>query len=120
MDPAPHGFWEFNAGGFAIGNGETNATTIDAVADTGSSVMYLPEDIVDAYYSQVNGAQYQEEMAGWAFACNAKLPDFSLVIGEHKATVPGSFINFSPTQDGSPRELIFLALLLGLSADSDV
>ena len=104
VDAQRTGLWHFTASGYAIGGGAANSTPVEAVADTGSSVMYLPDDIVQAYYAQVAGASNSAAMAGYVFACDAQLPDFTLQIGPHAARVPGSYINYAPNQDGSNSE----------------
>jgi aspergillopepsin I len=88
------GFWDFTATGFAVGRGEVKSIAINAVADTGSSLWYLPRAIADAYYREVEGAQFNQMQSGWMFPCNAKLPDMALVVSGKKITVPGTNMNY--------------------------
>ena len=104
VDAQRTGLWHFTAAGYGVGTDAVNTTPVEAVADTGSSVMYLPNDIVRDYYSQVEGAKYSNAVAGWSFACDAKMPDFRLKIADYEATVPGSYINYAPNEDGSGSE----------------
>lgn len=89
------GFWQFSVGGYAIGSGANINKPYSCVADTGTSLLLLPNFIVNAYYKQVNGAVYSNYQGGWIFPCNAKLPSWSAVIGGQKFTVPGSYINYA-------------------------
>jgi hypothetical protein len=89
------GFWQFPAGGYAIGSGAKVSKTYNCVADTGTSLLLLPSDIVTAYYKQVKGAWYSDYQGGWIFSCNAKLPTWSAVIGGKMFTVPGSYMNYA-------------------------
>lgn len=90
-----NGFWEFTATGFAIGrNSYTN--DIDGIADTGTTLLYLPTNIVDAYYAQVPGAEYSTSQGGYIFPCSAALPSFSIDVGGARRTTPGSYINYAP------------------------
>lgn len=81
------GFWGFTAGD-NIGS---------AIADTGTSLIYLPQSNVDAYYQQVSDAQYDQNQGGYTFSCNDELPDFTVDIGGTTFTVPGSYLNYAPT-----------------------
>lgn len=67
-----------------------------AIVDTGTSLMLLPNRIVDAYYAAVKGAAFGVE--GWAFPCETKLPHFQLAFGhtdDSKFTIPGEYINYA-------------------------
>ncbi|KAK7703742.1 hypothetical protein SLS57_010779 [Botryosphaeria dothidea] len=91
-----NGFWEFKPSAYAVGDGATQTATIDAIADTGTTLLYLPRDVVSAYYEQVSGAQYSSNYGGYIFDCSTDLPAFSLVINGEKRTVPGSYVNYAP------------------------
>ncbi|KAG8411663.1 hypothetical protein J3459_016327 [Metarhizium acridum] len=39
-------------------------------------------------------------MGGYVFDCSSELPDFSFGVGQAKITIPGSIINYAPTQEG--------------------
>ncbi|EKG12524.1 Peptidase A1, partial [Macrophomina phaseolina MS6] len=91
-----NGFWEFKPDGYAIGSGATQTASIDAIADTGTTLLYLPNAVVSAYYAQVSGAKYNSNYGGYVFDCSADLPSFSLIINGEKRTIPGSYVNYSP------------------------
>lgn len=76
-------------------------TAITGIADTGTTLLMLPDAVVTAYYSQVSGASESQEEGGYVFSCDATLPDFSFNVGEGEITVPGSYINFQPISTGS-------------------
>ncbi|KAF4300736.1 putative aspartic endopeptidase pep1 [Botryosphaeria dothidea] len=84
-----NGFWEFKPSAYAVGDGATQTATIDAIADTGTTLLYLPRDVVSAYYEQVSGAQYSSNYGGYIFDCSTDLPAFSLVINGEKRTCFG-------------------------------
>ncbi|KAL8641185.1 MAG: hypothetical protein Q9228_001981 [Teloschistes exilis] len=73
-----NGFWEFTSNGYAVGSGAFVSSSIDSIADTGTTLLYLPSSVVTAYYSKVSGAS------------------LTLGIGSYKAVVPGSYIKFAP------------------------
>ncbi|KAG6108950.1 hypothetical protein E4U14_003414 [Claviceps sp. LM454 group G7] len=89
------GFWNWTSTGYAIGTNAFVKTPIHNIADSGTSLMLLPEEIVRAYYKAVPGAHYDKLEAGFIFECATKLPNFSFGVGNAKITIPGAFINFS-------------------------
>ncbi|KAK5111480.1 hypothetical protein LTR62_004932 [Meristemomyces frigidus] len=97
-----NGFWEFTAGGYSVGSSTSTAGSIgDSIADTGTSLFYLPTSTVSAYYRQVSGAQNSQAQGGYIFPCSATLPNFHVSIGGATYTVPGSYINYAPNGDGT-------------------
>ena len=96
------GFWQFTGTGYQVGDGEFQDTSIDAIADTGTTLLLVKDDIVSAYYAQVDGAAYDNSQAGYTFPCSADLPDFTVGIGNYHAVIPGSFINYAPVSARSP------------------
>ena len=92
-----NGFWQFASTAFAVGNGsvQQNTESGTAIADTGTSLMIVDPGVVEAYYSQVEGAIDSEEVGGVAFPCGADLPDLQVATGSSMATVPGSLMNFA-------------------------
>ena len=91
-----NGFWEFTGSGYAVGSGAFNTLSIDAIADTGTTLLYLPAAAVRAYYAQVSGATNSPAVGGYIFPCSAALPSITLGIGSYRAVVPGSYINYAP------------------------
>ncbi|MCJ1224999.1 Type I transmembrane sorting receptor [Toensbergia leucococca] len=96
-----NGFWEFDGDGYAIGSGSFVSTTIDAIADTGTTLLLLPSTVVTAYYKKVSGSSNSATYGGYVFPCSATLPSITLGIGSYRAVVPGSYINYAPVTSGS-------------------
>ncbi|KAI1347873.1 secreted aspartic proteinase precursor [Xylaria sp. FL0043] len=90
------GFWEFTASGYAVGSGSFKSSSIDGIADTGTTLLYLPSTIVSAYYAQVSGAKNNAQAGGYVFPCSASLPNFTFGVGSARITIPGSYINYAP------------------------
>ncbi|KAJ9303014.1 hypothetical protein DTO271G3_388 [Paecilomyces variotii] len=95
------GFWGFTADGYAVGNGQTTSDQISGIADTGTTLLMLPTDIVEAYYKQVDSAQNSEQYGGYVFPCSSSLPSFTVSISGYNAVVSGDLINYAPVTDGS-------------------
>lgn len=81
------GFWQFTADGYQIGSSSTVSSSFTAIADTGTSLMYLPSSSVTAYWAQVTGSGYDNNQGGYTFPCSSALPDFNLIVGGNKFTV---------------------------------
>ncbi|KAI9845901.1 MAG: Type I transmembrane sorting receptor [Sclerophora amabilis] len=94
-----NGFWEFTSSGYAVGSGSFRSTSIDAIADTGTSLLLTSSSIVSAYYAQVQGARNNERAGGYTFPCSATLPSFTFGVGSYRAVIPGTFINYAPIDE---------------------
>jgi aspergillopepsin I len=88
------GFWDFPITGFTVGDGPVQQIAVNAVADTGSSLWYVPAKVADTYYAKVPGATFNQLAGGWNFPCNVKLPDIGLIISGKKLVVPGANMNY--------------------------
>ncbi|KAG5985021.1 hypothetical protein E4U55_001957 [Claviceps digitariae] len=94
------GFWWWESPGYAIGSGPFKNVPIPNIADTGSSLMILPNEITEDYYKAVHGSHQDPDTLNYMFPCDTKLPDFSFGVGgKATITVPGSYINYF-TDDG--------------------
>lgn len=93
------GFWTFTSSGYAVGDAAVNAESIEGIADTGTTLLYLPDDIVTAYYGAVDGATNDQQQGGYTYPCSTTLPSISFGIGGYTAVVPGTFVNYAPVDD---------------------
>ncbi|KAI2642667.1 aspartic peptidase domain-containing protein [Xylaria nigripes] len=82
------GFWDFSA--------KINGQSISGIADTGTTLLLLPDDIVDNYYSQIDGVQFDNTQGGYVFPCDSPLPDFTFQPGDTTVSIPGQFMNYAP------------------------
>ena len=78
------------------------------IVDTGTTLILISDDGVSNYYANT-GATFDETQGGYTFDCTTKLPDFSITIGNYKATAPGSNINFGSAGQGSKFEFLTTA-----------
>ena len=92
------GFWSFQPDSVTVGSGSSQQAG-SGIADTGTTLMLLEDDIVEAYYSQVDGAQNDSQQGGYVFSCDAELPDFTVAVGGYSAVVPGSYIKYAPVDE---------------------
>ncbi|KAM0256334.1 hypothetical protein ACHAPA_012204 [Fusarium lateritium] len=90
------GYWKITSPGYAVGSGRFVKYSIDAIVDTGTSLLLLPDDVVQDYYSKVNKSTYSTSEGGWIFPCENKNPTFVFSAGSYHGTVPGNYINYAP------------------------
>ncbi|KAK5659501.1 hypothetical protein OQA88_702 [Cercophora sp. LCS_1] len=51
-------WWQFQAGGYQVGTGQKVGHNWSAIADTGTSLLLVPKQVVRSYYAQVAGTQF--------------------------------------------------------------
>ncbi|CAI6336487.1 unnamed protein product [Periconia digitata] len=95
------GWWQFSFSGYSIGTGSVTTSEINGIADTGTTLLYLPPAVVKAYYAKVSGSSNSNTYGGYVFPCSATPPDFNLVLNGVKQRVPGKYVNYAPVQTGS-------------------
>jgi len=95
-------FWQFSLDGVRVGSDKVRLRHgWRVVADTGTTLMLLPPDLVARYWAAVPGARLDPYWAGYLFPCNASasLPDleFSFADG-FVVAVPGRYLDFENVQ----------------------
>ncbi|KAL7911339.1 aspartic peptidase domain-containing protein [Trichoderma velutinum] len=88
--------WEISVSGYRVGSDDTKyvARVWNAIADTGTTLLLAPTDIVNAYYAQVNGSTLNNDVGMMVFPCTTKLPDFAFGLGKYRGIVPGTYMNY--------------------------
>lgn len=89
------GFWEFDSASATINNKAVQINNGKAIADTGTSLMLVTDDLLQAYWGEVKGATLNEEVGGVIFPCNTQLPDLQIAVGDKSANVAGANFNFA-------------------------
>lgn len=84
-------FWRISPTGYKIAETEHD-DIIDAIVDTGTSLLLLPDSVVYDYYGQVPGSLYDLSHGMMVFPCDAELPDFYLTIKKYQGKVPGRYM----------------------------
>lgn len=89
------GYWGLAVDGVSTSGGSTIMTTFNAVVDTGSPLLTLPDAVVQSYFANIPGAHYDASWTTYLFPCNATLPDLNIIISGQSLTVPASYIIWS-------------------------
>ncbi|PQE22514.1 eukaryotic aspartyl protease protein [Rutstroemia sp. NJR-2017a BVV2] len=103
------GFWQFSSTKFAVAGGQEMAVPGgQAIADTGTTLMLANANIVNGYYSKVQGAVNNQTVGGVTFPCNQQLPDLQIDVGgSYMATIRGDDINFAPVDNAGTSKFPF-------------
>lgn len=89
------GYWTFTSPSFFLNSTAASDTPVTGIADTGTTMLLLPGDLVKSFYATVPGAMYDQNQAGWVLPCK-DAPDVQFEFGDGNVTIPGSYISFAP------------------------
>ncbi|KAK5165398.1 uncharacterized protein LTR77_008927 [Saxophila tyrrhenica] len=93
------GFWAVESQTYTVGGNTHQCQTCSlTIADTGTSLLIWDNDVVETYYSQVQGAQLSSQ--GYQYPCSSTLPDFGVAIGDHTVTVKGADMTYMEAGQG--------------------
>ncbi|RBA21792.1 hypothetical protein FPRO05_00141 [Fusarium proliferatum] len=90
-------YWSMNVSTYAIGKGSftsSKMTVGEVLVDCGTSLVYLPEAVVNDYYSHIKGYKLLEG-GSRTFPCNSTIPDFHFKIDSTTLSIPGRDVNYT-------------------------
>jgi aspergillopepsin I len=92
--------WSVTVTGWAIGNSTISPASLGPILDTGTPFILLPPEYCEEYYSSFpfTLAGYHGE-SGFAYPCNATLPDLYLQVGDYTAHISGKQLSGAPVDD---------------------
>lgn len=90
------GFWRFAMGGYTIGGKAAKTSSMGTgIADTGTTLLYLPDAVVSDYWGSVSGAYMSNQFGAYIFPCASTLPTFAISIsGRNFVIVSLAFLLF--------------------------
>ena len=91
--------WGISVDSYAFENGPVYLTSIQGIVDTGTSLLLLDDNIVTAYYNEVESSTLDYAEGQYTFTCNTTLPDITFSISGYNAVVPGNLVNLGPMDD---------------------
>ncbi|KAF6844883.1 aspartic endopeptidase [Colletotrichum musicola] len=97
------GFWMFasenmSVNGKAVGKGGNKA-----IADTGTTLALVSDDVCEALYAAIPGSKYDEQSQGYVFPTSTKiddLPEFKVAVGDKQFVIQKEDLAFAPAGDG--------------------
>ncbi len=64
-------------------NGETKERSGNTtILDTGTTLLLVSDDVVDAFYGAIKGATFDDQQGGYKFPSDATVPDISFAVGD--------------------------------------
>ncbi|KAI0505951.1 eukaryotic aspartyl protease [Xylaria bambusicola] len=97
------GFWAIPSASASV-NGESIPMDSNmAIADTGTTLLLLPDDVIDLLYTHIPGAAYDWFNQGYCFPIDVAvddLPEFKVAIGDKEFLIQKEDLAFAPTADG--------------------
>ncbi|KAK3343602.1 aspartic peptidase domain-containing protein [Lasiosphaeria hispida] len=104
-------FWQYNFTGFNVPTANPTETQTwylsswSAIADTGTTLLMLADDIAAIYYKSIPTALFNSSIGVYQFPCSAVLPDFKIGFDGHPggahAMVPGKYINYTVLEEST-------------------
>lgn len=97
------GFWMFDSETTEINGKKITQSGNKAIADTGTTLALLSDEVVDALYKQIPGAKYDEQQQGYLFPTSVKaseLPTFSVAVGDNQFTIQPEDLAFTVASEG--------------------
>lgn len=97
------GFWMFDSTTTEINGKKITQSGNKAIADTGTTLALVSDEVVDALYKQIPGAKYDEEQQGYLFPTSVKaadLPTFSIAVGSNQFTIQPEDLAFTVASEG--------------------
>ncbi|KAK4704863.1 hypothetical protein P7C70_g1350, partial [Phenoliferia sp. Uapishka_3] len=114
------GFWSFPSTTFTV-NGESQ--TLDggsAIADTGTTLMLLPDSAVTAIYDAIPGAKLDSSQGGYVYPASATIPSLTFAVGDNFFTLNAEDFAYGDATDGFVFGGIQSAGNLGFSIFGDI
>lgn len=94
------GFWEFPSEKAIIGSQTIDLSSNTAIADTGTTLALVSDQVVTALYQSIPGARLDRQMGGYVYPENAQVPDVQLAVGQKIYTIYGKDLAYGETSNG--------------------
>jgi hypothetical protein len=97
------GFWQFASASYSV-NGKTTAVSGNtAIADTGTTLALVADDVVEAIYKAIPGSKFDSTQQGYIFPTSttaAQLPDVAFAVGDQLFHVQKEDLAFADAGNG--------------------
>ena len=96
------GFWMISSESATVNGKKITLSGNKAIADTGTTLALVSDDVCDALYKQIKGATYCETYQGYTIPKSItldELPEFSIAIGDKEFVIQKEDLLFSSADD---------------------
>ncbi|KAK7454309.1 hypothetical protein CaCOL14_005567 [Colletotrichum acutatum] len=97
------GFWMFESGSASVNGKAVTQSGNKAIADTGTTLALVSDEVCDALYKAIPGAKYDDQQQGYVFPTSTKaddLPEFKVAVGDKEFVIQKEDLAFAPASDG--------------------
>ncbi|KAK3377904.1 aspartyl proteinase [Podospora didyma] len=98
------GFWMFPSESVTINGSKLALSGNKAIADTGTTLALVSDEVCDALYKQIKGASYSEKYQGYIIPSTVTpedLPDISVAIGGKEFLIQKEDLVFAPADENN-------------------
>lgn len=96
------GFWMFPSASASIAGKAMTLSGNTAIADTGTTLALVSDEVCDALYKAIPGAKYDSQQQGYVFPLTTKpedLPEFKVAVGDNLFVIQPEDLAFAPADD---------------------
>lgn len=97
------GFWSFTSASASVNDQTITRSGNTAIADTGTTLALVADDVVDAIYKAIPGAKYDSQNQGYVFPSSVtadQLPSVSFAVGDKLFAVQKEDLAFADAGNG--------------------
>jgi hypothetical protein len=98
------GFWMFDSTSASVNGKSIKRSGNTAIADTGTTLALVSDDVLEAIYSTIPGAKQSSQQQGWVFPKDTPaedLPTVSFAVGDKLYNVKKEDLAFQDLGDGT-------------------
>src|SRR5271155_757396 len=97
------GFWMFDSASASVNGEQITLSNNMAIADTGTTLMLVSDQVVEAVYNAIPGSTYSRKQQGYLFPASTDvndLPEITVMVGSTPVTIAKQHLAFGPAQHG--------------------
>lgn len=93
------GFWMFESASASVNGKTISQAGNKAIADTGTTLALVSDEVCDALYKAIPGAKYDSQQQGYVFPLTTRvedLPEFYVAVGDMQVLIQAEDLAFAP------------------------
>ncbi|KAL7928232.1 aspartyl proteinase [Trichoderma chlorosporum] len=98
------GFWMFPSTSSSINGQAISQSGNTAIADTGTTLALVSDEVCDALYKAIPGATYDDQQQGYVFPMStdvSSLPEFKVSVGDTQFVIQPEDLAFAPADNNN-------------------
>lgn len=98
-----NGFWEFTSNGATVNGQAVTLSGNSAIADTGTTLALVSDEVCEAIYNEIPGAQYDNQQQGYVFPSTVtadQLPTVEVDVGGKMFAIQKEDLAFASAGNG--------------------